>query len=254
MTSLTLSGYTAAGKTTHSRLLAQSLGLRHVWAAGLLLEMLGYDDVEGNESSLWFYHSTEIERKRRTGDFDERVDRELARLARGGGVVLDSRFIPWIANDSVVNVWLDSDLSSRARKCAHSLGRFPDNAAASDCALEIHLKDGRDIGRVADRFGRVYGPDPRIHHVILDVSPFASVENFGDDWRSQTQLCQAHLRAAVLWKLGDRIPAERLMNSNPPLAASVFHRTVGMMEWFGVAERIVPLKGAGPGQPPNVKL
>jgi len=224
MTSIVIAGYTAAGKTTHSRLLAEFLGYGHVWAAGLLLDRLGYEDVAQNESGLWFHRSDEIERRRAGGDADAWVDGELRRLAKGRDAVIDSRFLPWLPKVGTVNVWLESDLRSRALKCWGSVRAIDPNITITQCAVHVHNKDGRDVERVAAAYGGVFASDPALHHLIVDVSVFLPVRGTIQLDADPIEHAQRYIRAAVAWRLGELGPVAQLVASDPDKALSVYHK------------------------------
>ena len=166
---IAISGYTAAGKTTHARLLADALGYEHVWAAGRLLEKLGYDTSAIDESRTWFERYLEIARSRGLADVDEHLDAELQDLARDrSDLVIDARFFPWVATSPCIFVWIESDLPSRARKCAVSLGQGA--PTVDECADHVQSKDAIDIAMVDRRFEASFAPSERRFNIIVDNS------------------------------------------------------------------------------------
>lgn len=169
-----ISGYTAAGKTTHARLLAESLGYQHVWAAGMLLEMLGIDLKGTTESEFWFNGYAELDDRRSDSDIDHRLDGALADLSVArDDVVFDARYLPWASRAAAVRVWVESDLVSRARKCRNSLGSTA--PALAECGVHINAKDAIDVRRVAREYGAVFAIDRSLFDVILDNSIFMPV-------------------------------------------------------------------------------
>jgi cytidylate kinase len=170
---IVVSGYTAAGKTTHTRLLAQAMGWQYISAAEILLEKLGLDTSVSSESEIWFYHNDEINRLRRGTGIDDELDRFLlSRASSGNHIVFDARFLPWLSNAPMVRVWLASDLLSRARKCCVSIGK--EGSAVPDCARAIHDKDHGDVERMAQAHDIVFSSDRSVFDVILDNSAFIS--------------------------------------------------------------------------------
>lgn len=181
---IAISGLTAAGKTTHARLLAAALGYELVWAAGMLLERLGFDLEQEDESVLWFQRYQEIGAMRDGTEIDAEIDAQMAFRARNSKcTVFDARFLPWAAarDAPMLRVWLESDLPSRARKCQVSLGDASPNVL--DCAKHVHAKDASDIARIAGYFGAVFGPDDELFDVVLDNSCFIP---------EATAACSAH--------------------------------------------------------------
>jgi len=205
---IAISGYTAAGKTTHARLLAQALGFEHVSAAEILLRQLGFDLTAVSESEIWFHHHAEIDRRRQGLDIDVELDALLRRRAAvEDDIVFDARFLPWFAEAPLLRVWLESDLSSRARKCCVSIGRAA--ADVPECAQRIYDKDNLDVARLAGFHGWIFGPDRALFDVILDNSSFIP---------SATAECAAsgvrefhpYLLAVVQAMVGDRAPLREL--------------------------------------------
>ncbi|MEV0294710.1 hypothetical protein [Nocardia sp. NPDC050710] len=172
---IAISGYTAAGKTTHARLLAKELGYEIVWASGILLERLGFDSTD--ESRLWFNRGAEIARRRELHkDVDIELDRYLAERVRDGvDQIFDARFLPWMSDSKCIRVWVESDLPSRARKCHASLGN--ESSPVQQCAISIYQKDSVDIARIARVCDSVFGPDRTLFDVIIDNSSLTATSD-----------------------------------------------------------------------------
>jgi cytidylate kinase len=198
---IAISGYTAAGKTTHARLIAQALGFEHVSAAEILLTKLGFDLTAVSESEIWFHHNAEIDRRRQGLSIDRELDTLLRRRAAAeDGIVFDARFLPWFAEAPLLRIWLASDLPSRARKCCVSVGMTA--VGVPECAQRIHQKDNLDVGRLAGGYGCVFGPDRALFDVVLDNSSFipaASAECAASGVRD----FHPYLLAVVRAKAGD---------------------------------------------------
>ena len=228
MTPIVITGYTAAGKTTHSRLLAEALGYHHVWAAALLLDRLGYEDVRSRESELWFGQSEAIELRRAKSDVDAWVDNELLRLAVKGNVVLDSRFLPWLRGVECLNIWLESDFRSRANKCLRSVPSIEPHPTLAQCAVHVHEKDGRDVSRVASNYSGIFAADPQKHQLIIDISDFAYPSSSGPESLDLIAKAQTYIQAAVAWHFGDPAPAAQLATAHPKDAWGVYHQMPGL--------------------------
>lgn len=114
---IVISGPTAAGKTTHAKLLARRLGVEYVSASAIFRRVTA--EVTGIESTWGARWSPEIDGARTTRDIDRRVnDIVLERYNSMSDGVFDAAFLPWlIPAGSALCVWLDSDLPSRVMKC-----------------------------------------------------------------------------------------------------------------------------------------
>ncbi|WP_045876478.1 cytidylate kinase family protein [Pseudofrankia sp. DC12] len=114
-------GLTAAGKTTHARLLARELGYDYVSATEVMLEILGLDVAAGD---AWFQRYDEIQAAREGDAADDELDRRLLELAASRRrTVFDTWALAWLAPDPIVRIWIESDPASRARKCLVSQTR-----------------------------------------------------------------------------------------------------------------------------------
>lgn len=222
---IVISGYTAAGKTTHSRRLAEDLGLPHHWAAGMLLGALGLDT--GDESRLWHRHHEAIRRARASASVDNEVDERLLVLAHETGGVFDARYLPWLLTDTrAIRVWLGSDMPSRSLKCVASLS--PERVSLAEAACSIHAKDHGDIEHMASQHGVVFGPDREVFDLILDISPFATRIGGGAEVAEDISNAYKCIRAAICWRLGDGSHLEQLISSSPSWLGQVFSRVPGM--------------------------
>ncbi|WP_190823489.1 cytidylate kinase family protein [Saccharopolyspora pogona] len=135
---IAVSGLTAAGKTTHARLLAHAFGYQYVSATEILLDLLG---IESDTGRAWFDHQERIRKARAVGDVDAELDRRLIKLAtEEDGLVLDSWAIPWTCHAPMIRLWFESDVMSRTWKCFVSQGESPEHDLDS-CLRIIEEKD-----------------------------------------------------------------------------------------------------------------
>jgi cytidylate kinase len=137
---IAFAGLTAAGKTTHAKILAEQLGYEVVSATALLLDILG---SKANPEKVWFTEYETIEKARE----DDRVDRELERrlgvLAESkDGLILDSWAMAYIYEGPLIRLWIESDQESRTRKCYVSQGQKK-VLDLSACRQLIQNKDHR---------------------------------------------------------------------------------------------------------------
>jgi len=135
---IAFAGLTAAGKTTHTRLLAGQLGYEVVSATAILLDMLG---VRANVEKIWFTDYERIQKARE----DDRIDIELERRVREvaqsqDGLILDTWAMAYIYEGPLIRLWIESDEDSRMRKCYVSQGQEK-SLNLSACRQLIHEKD-----------------------------------------------------------------------------------------------------------------
>lgn len=135
---IAFAGLTAAGKTTHAKILAAQLGYEYISATKILLDIL---HSTKKPETVWFTSYEEIQRARE----DERVDRELERRVREladnrGGLILDTWAMAYIYEGPLIRLWIESDEDSRTRKCYVSQG---ETKALDLCGCRhlLHEKD-----------------------------------------------------------------------------------------------------------------
>jgi cytidylate kinase len=136
---IAFAGLTAAGKTTHARLLAEHLGYRYVSATEIMLDILGLRGYDLKR--VWFNHMDEIEKARSGDQVDEELEARLLALAESeNGLLLDSWAMAWICPTPVIRIWIDSDRLSRHWKCFVSQGA-KSQLSLVECAELIDRKD-----------------------------------------------------------------------------------------------------------------
>jgi cytidylate kinase len=164
---IAFSGLTAAGKTTHSMLLADELGARWLGATQMLVSLAGVDHPP--DEGLWASEvGRAIERAREGDELDRRLDALLVdEFDAAELIVADAWALPWIGggNPGVISIWIDSDLASRTRKCVVSHLETTELSRSEAHAL-LSEKDTS----TRDRFHRMYGFD-----LFTDRTPFAAV-------------------------------------------------------------------------------
>ena len=132
---VTLGGLTAAGKTTHGKLLAVELGFSYVSSTEILLRLTGVPWEDG----IWSKRYEELMEARLRGEVDELLDRTLLDLAESEDhCVFDSWILGWISPTPILRIWIESDFDSRIRKCFVSHGG---QVSTDECADLVRRKD-----------------------------------------------------------------------------------------------------------------
>src|SRR4030095_9636279 len=113
---ITISGVPGSGKTTVAKLLAQRLGLPHVYAGDLYRQEARRRGLTLEQFNLLCERDHSIDRQ---------LDAAMAERARQGDVVLEGRLAGYLAADNqlaALKVWLDASDEVRARRGAERAG------------------------------------------------------------------------------------------------------------------------------------
>jgi cytidylate kinase len=196
---IVISGLTAAGKSTHGKLLAEALDIPYVSATALLAELVS-ERTGAPVESRW---QPSLDAARGA---DRSIDDELDRLLRNelmskASGVFDACLLPWVvSNAGTVNLWIESDLPSRVRKCVVS--HWEEAIDLTQATARVQAKDQFTIGRLRDTANATYAPDERFHVVASnsDLIPSAHPEAA----RSGISLFHPVLLEAVAFAAGVR--------------------------------------------------
>jgi cytidylate kinase len=159
-------GLTAAGKTTHGKLLAAALGYEYVSATQLFLKHLKM--TAEKPEGLWFRAFDEIEKARADDSVDDAVESELRQLAsERSHTVFDTWALPWITDLPMLRIWFESDVESRNRKSYVSqfFSGIDRKLTLDECLPHISAKD--DTTR--ERFLRRHKFDLFSDHECFDI-------------------------------------------------------------------------------------
>lgn len=149
-----VSGLTAAGKTTASKLLAERFEVPYFSASEVLRRLTN------TRTDYW---TPDVDTKR-TPITDAAVDSEMIRLldSEDSGV-FDAWGLPWFSNTAATRIWLESDHSSRQRKCYVSWLERGQEKSFEECDDIVRAKDSFS----RELFMREWGFD-----MFTDRAPF----------------------------------------------------------------------------------
>ncbi|VVB57809.1 Cytidylate kinase [Candidatus Anstonella stagnisolia] len=141
-------GFTACGKNTVGKYVAEALGLRIVDPT--------FKDLAALEGiPLMEFQKKAAESK--NGEIDRKFDDELRRQASAGNCVITTWLAPWMVKNADFRVWLVASEKVRAKRLAGREGMSEEEAIA-------HIKK-RDADNIA-RYKKVYGIDITKHEIF----------------------------------------------------------------------------------------
>lgn len=153
---ITVSGPPGSGTTTVGQRVADRLGLELVPGGEVFRALAGERNMSLPEFGLYVADNPEV---------DVELDGRLARRARDGGAVVESRLAGWIAHNeglAAVVVWIDCDPRIRAQRVA----------AREGVSVERALADNEERQRIErGRYVALYGvdlSDLSIYDLVLD--------------------------------------------------------------------------------------
>ena len=197
--SVCISGLTAAGKTTHSHLLAGEFGLTYVSGSQIQLNFMGVSPIQPKD----FWITEEAKAFWDKKQF-ERIDAELIRLESiAEGYIFDTSTMPWRHKRSALCIWLESSLESRILKSIVShrgRGRF----SAEDYRERLIEKDLATINLYKELYNINIGVDLSCFHLILDIGELITEPTLHASLKS-IAIAHSIIRPAVGWFLtGDK--------------------------------------------------
>ena len=160
-----VSGMPAVGKTTVSRIIAESLGLKMVGGGDVLKEMAveegyrpGGEDWWDTDEGMKF-----LEERKRTPGFDKQVDERLIEKAGKGDVVITSYPVPWLSKKGL-KVWLSGSVDSRARRMAKR-----DRADEAKCREVLSVRDIENHRLYKSIYSIEFGKDLSPFDLVVDT-------------------------------------------------------------------------------------
>lgn len=168
-----ISGLTAAGKSTHAKLLAEEFGIPYVSATALLAELVS--DRTGEAVETRWQPSLDTARGADSSiddELDYLLERELMTRASG---VFDACLLPWVAPEAAtINLWIESDFQSRVRKCVVS--HWEEAIGSTQATARVEAKDRFTIDRLRSAANVAYTPDERFDIVASNSDLIPSTD------------------------------------------------------------------------------
>jgi cytidylate kinase len=157
---VTVSGEIGAGKSTVAKALARALDLRYLSAGEVFREEA-------------YRRGLTLEALGRLAERDQSIDRALdamqVEVARGGGVLVDSRLSGWLI-DGDLRVWMRAPLGVRGARVA-ARDRVPEAQAIED----LRAREDCERRRYRDTY-QIDLTNLSRYHVIVDTSRWSAEE------------------------------------------------------------------------------
>lgn len=169
MRAIIVSGMPAVGKTTVSRLVADSLGVPVVGGGDVLKEMAVEEGYTPGGEDWW--DTAEgmkfLQERKRTSGFDKEVDARLIRKAARGDVVITSYPVPWLTPEGI-KVWLTGDVRRRAERMARR-----DRISVSKCRAVLSVRDRENYALYKNLYAIEFGKDLKPFDLVIDTNTIA---------------------------------------------------------------------------------
>ncbi len=165
MQAIIVSGMPAVGKTTVSKVVGESLGLKLVGGGDVLKEMAveegysaGGDDWWDAKEGMKF-----LEARKRTTGFDKEVDARLLEKAEKGDVVITSYPVPWLTKHGL-KVWLSGSVETRAKRMAKR-----DHVDVKKCVDVLAVRDVENYKLYKKIYQIEFGKDLSPFDLVVDT-------------------------------------------------------------------------------------
>ena len=162
-----ISGWTAAGKTTHAHLIAAELGWTYIGMSHIMKEFTALEDLRD-----WTPQQDRIRKSDSRIDID--ADRHLLEVVSSrSSIIVDAWLQPWLCrSESAIRVWLDSSRPARTKKCAVSYLRDQSHLSEQQAANIVHNKDGFAREQFVKLYGIRFDYDPALFDLRIDNSSY----------------------------------------------------------------------------------
>jgi cytidylate kinase len=160
-----VSGMPAVGKTTVSKIVAESLGLKMVGGGDVLKEMAVEEGYKPGGEDWWDTGEGMkfLNERKKTPGFDKEVDKRLIEKAAKGDVVITSYPVPWLSKKGL-KVWLSGGVESRAKRMAKR-----DHADVRKCSKVLKVRDVENHKLYKKIYDIEFGKDLSPFDLVVDT-------------------------------------------------------------------------------------
>ena len=168
--SIVISGWPAVGKTTVASSLATEFGMK-MYNGGDILKMMAEEKGYSKTVDRGDWWDTEeakkfMQERHQDPSFDRKVDDKLLAIASGGGAVMTSYTMPWLAKPStpLVTFWLKGSAENRASRMANR-----DGIAVQQARSIVKLRDEENTRIYKELYGYSFGHDLEVFDYMLNT-------------------------------------------------------------------------------------
>ncbi|HZS42602.1 MAG TPA: hypothetical protein VFA52_00020 [Candidatus Paceibacterota bacterium] len=175
MLKIFISGLTAAGKTTHAKLLASNYNLQYVSASNILLKRANIN-TSTLSKGFWVSPAASALQSQRSSDrsIDIWVDQQMIEAAAyTRDAIFDSWGMPWLSAEPGLRIWLESSILSRWWKAIISQDSYADNDSHR-ILTEMNKKDNFTREYFLSNYGFDLFQDYEVFDYVLDITAFIS--------------------------------------------------------------------------------
>jgi cytidylate kinase len=167
-------GLTASGKSTVARKVAEKYHLQ-LYSGGDALKALAIEAGYKPLNRGW-WETTEglrfLQQRKRSPDFDKKVDTKLLEYAKQGNVVLDSWTMPWLFGEGF-KIWVDASKKVRVKRLAKR-----DHLSLKEALGVLEEKEETTKAIYKRLYGFSLGEDFSPFDLILDTDKLDADEVF----------------------------------------------------------------------------